>query len=70
VIERFHMIDGGKVLQVDLHVEDAGAFTMPWSAVQRYDRADQEFVESICAENNPLHLGQLDPMPEAKTPDF
>jgi hypothetical protein len=70
VIERFRMIDGGKVLEVDLHVEDPDAFTMPWNAVQRYARTDQEFVESICAENNPMHLGQLDPMPEAKTPDF
>ena len=64
------MIDGGKTLQVDLHVEDPGAYTTPWKAVQRYDRADQEYVESVCAENNPMHLGQLDPMPEAKTPDF
>jgi hypothetical protein len=43
---------------------------MAWNAVQRYDQADQEFVEAVCAENNPLHLGQLDPLPEAKTPDF
>jgi len=69
-IERFRVIDGGKTLQVDLHVEDPGAYTTPWNAVQRYDRADQEFVEAVCAENNQLELGQLDPMPEAKTPDF
>jgi hypothetical protein len=69
-IERFRVIDGGKTLQVDLHVEDPGAYTTAWNAVQRYDRADQEYVESVCAENNPLHLGQLDPLPEAKTPDF
>jgi len=69
-IERFRVIDGGKTLQVDLHVEDPGAYTMPWDAVQRYDRADQEYVESVCAENNQLELGQLDPMPVAKTPDF
>jgi hypothetical protein len=70
VVERFKITDGGKNLQVDLHVEDEGAYTMPWNAVQRYDRADQEFVEAVCAENNPLQLGQLDPMPEAKAPDF
>ena len=70
IVERFHTVDGGKTLQVDLHVEDPGAYTTPWNAVQRYDRADQEYVESVCAENNPMHLGQLDPMPEAKTPDF
>jgi hypothetical protein len=43
---------------------------MPWNAVQRYDRMDLEFVETVCAENNPLDHGQLDPMPEAKRPDF
>ena len=69
-IERFRVIDGGKTLQVDLHVEDPGAYTMPWDAVQLYDRADQEYVESVCAENNQLELGHLDPMPVAKTPDF
>jgi hypothetical protein len=69
-IERFRVIDGGKTLQVELHVEDPGAYTMPWDAVQRYDRADQEYVESVCAENNQLELGQLDPMPVATTPDF
>jgi hypothetical protein len=35
-VERFHLIDGGKELQVDVHVEDPGAFTTPWNAVQRY----------------------------------
>ncbi len=70
VVERFRMADDEKVLLVDLHIEDSGAYTMPWNAVQRYDRLDQEFVETTCAENNPLHLGQLDPIPEAKTPDF
>ncbi len=35
-IERFHLVDGGRKLQVDVHVEDPGAFTSPWNAVQRY----------------------------------
>jgi hypothetical protein len=70
VVERFRMIEDGKALHVDLHVEDPGAYTMPWNAVQRYDRTDLEFVETVCAENNPLDLGDPDPLPEAKTPDF
>ena len=36
VVERFHLIEGGKKMQVDIHVEDPGAFTMPWNAVQRF----------------------------------
>jgi hypothetical protein len=38
VIERFHLIDGGETLEVNVHVEDAGAFTMPWDAIQRFGR--------------------------------
>ena len=47
VIERFHMTRGGNVLEVNLHVEDPGAFTMPWNAIQRYNR-----LEPGRAENN------------------
>jgi len=36
VIERFHLIDGGETLEVNVHLEDPGAFTMPWDAIQRY----------------------------------
>ena len=36
VIERFHLIEGGKVLEANIHVEDPGAFTMPWDAIQRF----------------------------------
>jgi hypothetical protein len=70
VIERFHMINGGKTLEVNVHVEDPGAFTMPWNAVQRYDRVDQgPLSEFICPENN-MNVGDIDPMPVAENPDF
>lgn len=36
VIERFHLIEDGKVLQADVHVEDPGAFTTPWDGIQRF----------------------------------
>lgn len=70
VTERYRMVDGGKTLQVDVHIEDEGAFTTPWNTIQRYDRVQQGgLTEFPCAENN-FNLGELDPMPEAKTPDF
>ena len=47
VVERIRMIDGGKGMEVSVHVEDAGAYTMPWSAIQRWRR-----VEPGVAENN------------------
>jgi len=40
VVERFRMIDGGKTLEAKVHVEDPGAFTTPWDAIQRYRRVD------------------------------
>jgi hypothetical protein len=41
VIERFHLTDGGKVLEVNIHVEDPGAFTTPWDAIQRFRQFEQ-----------------------------
>ena len=36
VIERFHLTEDGNVLEVNLRVEDPGAFTTPWNASQRF----------------------------------
>jgi hypothetical protein len=30
------LTDEGKFLQVDIQVDDPDAFTMPWTAIQRY----------------------------------
>jgi hypothetical protein len=35
VVERFKLVEGGEPLEVNVRVEDPGAFTMPWDAVQR-----------------------------------
>jgi hypothetical protein len=72
VIERFHMVDDGKTLEVNVHVEDPGAFTTPWNAIQRYRRMDRNpFAENVCAENNDDHFHQgMEPMPEAVKADF
>jgi len=64
VIERFHLIESGKKMQVDIHVEDPAAFTMPWDAVQRFalnhpnprpsvadSKANGTLYESSCAES-------------------
>jgi hypothetical protein len=72
VIERFHLIEGGKTLEVNVRVEDPGAFTTPWNAIQRYRRAEQEpLTESTCAENNANYFNQeVEPIPQADKPDF
>jgi hypothetical protein len=36
VVERLHLIEGGSVMEANVHVEDPGAFTMPWDAVQHF----------------------------------
>jgi hypothetical protein len=72
VIERFKMIDGGKVLEDLITVEDPGTFTTAWSAVQRFKRVDQRpLEEDVCAENNFAFFDyNVAPLPQAKTPDF
>jgi len=34
------MTNGGMTMEVNLHVEDPGAFTTPWDAIQRYRRVE------------------------------
>jgi hypothetical protein len=52
VIERFHLIEDGKVLEANVHVEDPGAFTMPWNAVQRF-RQYEAAVRKLPVERVP-----------------
>jgi hypothetical protein len=49
VVERFRLIEDGKVLEANLHVEDSGAFTMPWNAIQRF-RQYEAAVRKVGAE--------------------
>ena len=72
VVERFHMIEAGKILEVKVHVEDSGAFTTPWDASQRYVRSEKApLTEVVCAENNTNYFHyEVDPMPIAAKPDF
>ncbi|HYM18893.1 MAG TPA: hypothetical protein VEU06_10040 [Micropepsaceae bacterium] len=72
VIERFKLIEGGKMLEAKITVEDPGAFNMPWSAIQRWRRTDaRAMIEDYCAENNGFFFGyDVVPMPQANKPDF
>ncbi len=42
VVERFRLVEGGKTLEVNLHVEDPGTFTTAWDAIQRYHRVEPD----------------------------
>jgi hypothetical protein len=72
VVERLKLIDGGKAVQISITVDDPGAFTMPWSATQRWRRvARGPISEEPCNENNADHFSHsLFPTPTADKPDF
>ncbi len=65
VTERFHLINGGNVLEVNVHVEDPGAFTTPWNAIQRYHRLEPGRAENHEAFNPVSSSGNAGPMLEA-----
>jgi hypothetical protein len=67
----------GKGLQLEFTVEDAGVFTMPWSATITYGRdANAAWDERICAENvqhdyeAEFYSDKNAHLPRADKPDF
>jgi hypothetical protein len=71
VVEQFRVTEGGKTLQVTVHVEDPGAFNMPWSARQTYHHTRAGTLqEAICAENNIAFDASVSEIPKADNPDF
>jgi hypothetical protein len=72
VVERWKLAADGRTVDISVFVEDPGAFTMPWSAVQRWRRVDNAPLSTAtCNENNGDFFGQgLVPLPEAAEPDF
>jgi hypothetical protein len=83
IIERYRLINGGNTLRMDIHVEDPGAFTMPFDMYVNLTRIKSDpfpayvgfersyagaFQERVCAENN-RSVGVAD-MPVADKPDF
>ena len=72
VVERYRLLDNGNTLEITARVEDPGAFTMPWSAIQRYKRVKRTaLAEDICAENNSNYLNEdVRPIPTADHADF
>ena len=64
-VERFHMTNGGMGMQADLHVEDPGAFTTSWDAIQRYKRVEPGVAEAK-VENSLLgSTGEAGPILES-----
>ena len=73
VVERFKLTNDAKTLEVTIHVEDPGAFNMPWSARQTFHRTRTgKLEEAICAENNFAFEedAAVAEVPKADKPDF
>jgi len=72
VVERWTLAADGQTVGVSVFVEDPGAFTMPWSAVQRWRRVENAPISTAaCNENNGDFFNEgLVPLPEAAAPDF
>jgi hypothetical protein len=67
VVERFRLIEGGKTLEAGVHVEDPGAFTTPWNAIQRYRRVEPQKAENalVVANDGTSSAAIAGPMLEA-----
>jgi hypothetical protein len=72
VVERYKLVNAETAIEVTVTVEDPGAFTTPWSAMQRYHRVELGTMgESTCAEGNFNYFNlDLDPLPEDDHPAF
>jgi hypothetical protein len=60
----------GKVLQLHFTVDDAGVFTMPWTATVTYRPNLAPWSEVACAENLQWSPGTYSDVPRADKPDF
>ncbi len=72
VVERYRVADDGKTLNLDVTVEDPGAFTTVWRAKQQYQRQTRaKMEEAVCAENNTDFFGHgYVAVPHTDKPDF
>jgi len=79
VVERYHLMPGGKNIQVVFSVEDPGAFNMPWKGMVEFerghgDRSGGPWMESICADGPTDYFADkipsAVPIPTSDRPDF
>ena len=72
VVERWKLAADAQSVDVTIFVEDPGAFTTPWTAVQRWRRVENAPMSmATCNENNGDFFEHgLVPLPQADKPDF
>ena len=66
------LVFDGKTLQVTFTVTDPGAFTMPWTGVQRFRRVeDRPMIENLCEMSNDRFFeNEITLFPQDDSPDF
>ncbi len=72
VVERFHLVEGGKTLQADITIEDPVALTEPLHVMHQWRKVQGPMTESRCADGesfNPFGQ-QAEPIPTSEKPDF
>ena len=72
VVERWKLAPDAKSIDIAVYVEDPGALTTPYHAIQRWVRRENGALPTnICNENNDDHFSQgLVPLAHADSPDF
>jgi hypothetical protein len=73
VVERYHLIDEGRRLEVNLTIDDPDTFNAPWQTVQRYTKTpNRPMLEQNCSENNLNFFNEegFVGSPTANKPDF
>jgi hypothetical protein len=72
VVERFHLVEGGKTLQADITIEDPVALTQQLHVMHQWRKVQGPMTESRCADGesfNPFGQ-QAEPIPTANKADF
>jgi hypothetical protein len=72
VVERFHLVEGGKTLQADITIEDPVALTQQLHVMHQWRKVQGPMTESSCADGesfNPFGQ-QAEPIPTANKTDF
>jgi len=71
VIERYHLVNGGNILQADITIEDPIALREPLHVMHQWRRVQGPMTESRCAEGNFNYFEHdVEPIPTAERPDF
>ncbi|HYM17669.1 MAG TPA: hypothetical protein VEU06_03820 [Micropepsaceae bacterium] len=72
VVERYHLIEGGKTLEAQVTIDDPASFIQPVNLQMHYRKSQGPIIESRCADGESFNpFGQKEePIPVATKSDF